>query len=269
MVAPRSRDRRRWWAALNFAGAVRESAVAAGMPAGLFGRLIWTESRFRADAVSPAGASGIAQFMPGTAEEQGLDDPFDPLQSIDRSARYLRELKDRFGNWGLAAAAYNGGPTRVRGWLEASRPLPRETREYVLAVTGRSVELFRTGKPSLKIEPASFKKEELEDCISRARRSVRGSAGAPEAAEEPRQPWGVEVARHFRPEIARKLFQQIARRYPALLADYHPTIVAERLRSHGNLTQQVAQVGVASRAKAESLCAQLQRAGGRCRVVRN
>src|SRR5205814_6611619 len=67
-----------------------------------------------AGAVSPKGAEGIAQFMPGTAAERGLANPFDPEQAIPHAARFLAELKRRFGNLGMAAAAYNAGPARVR-----------------------------------------------------------------------------------------------------------------------------------------------------------
>src|SRR5437870_3050543 len=81
-------------------------------------------------------AQGIAQFMPGTAAERRLLDPFDPVQALPKSAEFLRELREQLGNLGLAAAAYNAGPQRVRDWLSGARPLPAETHNYVLAVTG-------------------------------------------------------------------------------------------------------------------------------------
>jgi hypothetical protein len=113
------------------------------IPTPLFTRLIWQESRFRNETVSRAGAQGIAQFMPRTAELRGLDDPFDPLQALPASADFLRELVDQFGNFGLAAAAYNGGPTRVRNWLNGRGNLPKETRDYVRLITGKPVEHWR------------------------------------------------------------------------------------------------------------------------------
>ena len=90
-------------------GIVEASAKAEGLPAEFFTKLIWRESSFRPNAVSPAGAQGVAQFMPGTANERGLIDPFDPAAAIPASAKFLNELKLRFGNLGLAAAAYNAG----------------------------------------------------------------------------------------------------------------------------------------------------------------
>jgi hypothetical protein len=115
------------------------------LPLDFFARLIWQESRFQSDAVGPithygARAQGIAQFMPETAAESGLLDPFDPLQALPKSGALLRKLRDEFGNLGLAAAAYNAGPQRVHDFLAGLRGLPEETRHYVLAVTGRPIE---------------------------------------------------------------------------------------------------------------------------------
>lgn len=115
------------------------------LPLEFFARVIWQESRFQSDAVGPVTrygerAQGIAQFMPETAAESGLLDPFDPLQALPKSAAFLGKLRDEFGNLGLAAAAYNAGPQRVRDFLAGLQGLPEETRQYVLAVTGRPVE---------------------------------------------------------------------------------------------------------------------------------
>jgi soluble lytic murein transglycosylase-like protein len=81
-----------------------------GLPETFFTRLIWKESVFDPKAVSPKGAQGIAQFMPGTARDRGLADPFLAGQALAASAHFLSELRATFGNLGLAAAAYNAGP---------------------------------------------------------------------------------------------------------------------------------------------------------------
>jgi len=117
------------------------------LPVTFFANLIWQESGLQKDIVSRKGAMGIAQFMPQTAVENGLGDPFDPLQAISASARLLRELRDQFGNLGFAAAAYNAGPRRVSEWLERRGRLPRETLSYVLNITGRSVEQWQKTPP--------------------------------------------------------------------------------------------------------------------------
>jgi Transglycosylase SLT domain len=119
------------------------------LPVDFFTRLIWQESHFQPDVIGPltrsgGHAEGIAQFMPGTAIERGLLEPFDPIKALPKSGEFLAELRDEFGNLGLAAAAYNAGPQRVRDFLARSRDLPLETRSYVLAITGRSVEEWST-----------------------------------------------------------------------------------------------------------------------------
>jgi hypothetical protein len=122
--------------------AVKAAAAEYDIPIGFLVRLLWQESRFRAAEVSSAGAQGIAQFMPQTAVEVGLRDPFDPLQAIPASARFLRKLHNQFGNLGLAAAAYNAGGGRIEKWLSRRSALPKETRAYVKIITGQKAEAW-------------------------------------------------------------------------------------------------------------------------------
>jgi len=97
--------------------------------------LVWQESRWREDAVSPVGARGLAQLMPGTARYLGVDSS-DPFQNLEGGARYLREQLDRFdGNIEKALAAYNAGPGRVE--RAGGIPNIRETKQYVAAIMGR------------------------------------------------------------------------------------------------------------------------------------
>src|SRR6195256_1912796 len=128
---------------------IESAAKAQGLPLEFFARVIWQESRFQSDAVGPVTrngqrALGIAQFMPGTASERRLLDPFDPVQALPKSAEFLNELCNQFGNLGLAAAAYNAGPRRVQEWLAGSGYMPQETRNYVVAITGTSVDEWAT-----------------------------------------------------------------------------------------------------------------------------
>lgn len=125
-----------------------------GLPVPFFIHLLFQESRFSPGVVSNAGAQGIAQFMPDTASEWGVDNPFDPLQAIPASARLLRNLFDRFGNLGLAAAAYNAGPKRIQDWLAKKGSLPQETQGYVKTITGKPAESWtgtEKGAPALKL----------------------------------------------------------------------------------------------------------------------
>jgi hypothetical protein len=112
------------------------------LPLGFFANLIWQESRFDHEAISPVGAMGIAQFMPDVADKFAIN-AFDGREALPASGKLLRTLADRFGNVGLAAAAYNAGPKRVLDWLQQRAGLPKETRDYVSLITGKPVEAWR------------------------------------------------------------------------------------------------------------------------------
>lgn len=104
-----------------------------GVPEDLFLRLVQQESGWNPVAVSHKGAMGLAQLMPGTAQNLGVDIN-DPHQNLDGGARYLRMMFDRFGSWRLALAAYNAGP----GAVERHDGIPpyAETEQYVKAILG-------------------------------------------------------------------------------------------------------------------------------------
>jgi hypothetical protein len=130
---------------------IEDAARSNSLPVSFFTRLLWQESGFQSDAIGPvtrsgARALGIAQFMPATAAERGLLEPFNPVEALPKSGRFLAELRYQFGNLGLAAAAYNAGPQRVREFLAGSRNLPSETRNYVFKITGHSVDDWRVDK---------------------------------------------------------------------------------------------------------------------------
>ncbi len=174
-------------------GIVEASARAEGLPVNFFTRLIWRESAFQPSAVSPAGALGVAQFMPGTASERGLADPFDPASAIPASAKLLAELAQRFGNLGLAAAAYNAGPNALAEWLAGRGFLPFETQDYVLMITGHDVEEWRGDKP-----PGSASPDPAEPCLASIGklRIARGPSASP-VVSGLFAPWGVQVAGSF------------------------------------------------------------------------
>lgn len=118
-----------------YAAKVAELANRFDLSPTLIEALVWQESRWRANAVSPVGARGLAQLMPGTARYLGVD-PGDPFANLEGGARYLREQMDRFdGNIEKALAAYNAGPGRVIA--AGGIPRIRETQGYVAAIMGR------------------------------------------------------------------------------------------------------------------------------------
>ena len=161
---------------------MQQEAEARGLPPMPFVRLIWKESRFNPSAVSPKGAQGIAQFMPATAADRGLDDPFEPKSAIVHSASLLADLRQEFGNFGLAAAAYNAGAERVRGWLAGNSGLPYETQAYVEFVTGRAAEEWKLPETEL---PDALKTdgEEVQDLVQ-APRAARGARGLRDRAAD-------------------------------------------------------------------------------------
>ena len=138
-------------ATTDFCQALKEAAETSNIPVGFFARLLWQESKFQSNVVSHVGAQGVAQFMPATAAEVGLDDPFDPLKALPASAKLLRRLHNQFGNLGLAAAAYNAGSGRIQKWLERRGALPQETRDYVRIITGNVAEKWLQESKTLNL----------------------------------------------------------------------------------------------------------------------
>ncbi|WP_394887776.1 lytic transglycosylase domain-containing protein [Mesorhizobium sp. AaZ16] len=235
-----------------------------GLPKDFFARLIWKESRFDPNAVSPAGAEGIAQFMPGTAALRGLDDSFDIEKAIPASARYLGELKSGFGNLGLAAAAYNAGENRVSRWLISGGFLPIETEDYVLDIMGEFVDKFTDTNYAGTVQPIDPKTSFRDAC----RRLPVIQSTMVAMATVNIKPWGVQVAGNFRRSAAIKQWQRLKGRFSALLAEYEP--VVSRVRTPiGRRGIYAVRIGVENRANADIICQQLRGAGGSCVVVRN
>ena len=139
-IAPDAAEPERRFSRRELCSTAAAVAKTHDLPVPFFANLIQQESGFKPGAVSPAGAQGIAQFMPRVAAANGLNDPFDPIQSLRASGKVLSQLRSQFGNLGLAAAAYNAGPKRVLDWMARRGKLPAETRQYVRNITGRTAE---------------------------------------------------------------------------------------------------------------------------------
>lgn len=234
------------------------------LPRDFFARLIWKESRFDPLAVSPAGAEGIAQFMPGTARMRGLANSFDVEQAIPASAKYLGEMKTGFGNLGLAAAAYNAGETRVSRWLKSGGFLPLETEDYVLDIMGEPADSFSTASYAGSIRPLDAKLSFAQACRTLP---VIMAATIPMARIN-LKPWGIQVAGNFRRAAAVGQWSRLRARFPALLRGHEP--VVSRVRSPiGRRGIYTVRIGADNRAEADIICQQLRGAGGSCIVVRN
>ena len=196
---------------------ITASATANKLPIGFFTRLIWKESSLRIDVTSPAGAQGIAQFMPGTAAARGLANPFDPDKALPEAAKFLAELSTQFGNLGLAAAAYNAGPTRIAQWLAGQGEVPLETRDFVLAITARPIEDWVKPQPADTAAPD--KAASVEETCPQIIVAMRGSTPAAAVGETPFAPWGVQLAGNFSKDLALAAFARERERYKEVLGD--------------------------------------------------
>src|SRR5262249_43775858 len=153
---------------------IEAAASGEALPFEFLARLIWQESKFNPSAVSHAGAVGIAQFMPKVASGRGLANPFEPEAALHETAEFLRELRDQFGNLGLAAAAYNAGPKRVLDWLHKRGSLPRETQNYVHIITGYRAQKWTTSAPS--VETVEFDNQQCNEIARLAAERYRVAA---------------------------------------------------------------------------------------------
>ena len=264
MVADENAARPRPDPAKALCEVIEAAAAEHRIPVGFFTRLIWKESRFRSDAVSPKGAQGIAQFMPGTAAKRGLADPFDPIAAIPASASLLADLTARFGNFGLAAAAYNAGADRVARWLAEAASLPWETQDYVVSITGVPAETWSGPEGGAKLPET----DDGKDCLAiTALLQIPGNTLAPDI-ETVTAPWGVQVAGNFSRARAIAAYRALQARFPALLADRAPMVVSGRIRGRGSRAFHQVRLPAQSREEAERLCADFKRAGGSCVVLK-
>jgi Transglycosylase SLT domain len=252
-------------------GMIESAATTNGLPLAFFARVIWQESRFRPDAMGPVTrsgqqAQGIAQFMPMTAAERLLPDPFDPAQALPKSAEFLRELRAQFGNLGLAAAAYNAGPQRVRDWLAGKRTLPSETQAYVRIVTGRPAqEWIRLPETNLNIAvPVDM------PCGA----TVKSASTKPQppnasGSERTTSPWGIQLIGDRSEVKAIAAYRQLQKKHEALLRGYQPVVIRTTLRGGAMTVWNRVRIEENSRQAAETLCSRLRAGGESCLVQRN
>lgn len=235
-----------------------------GLPPAYFARLIWKESRFDAGAVSPAGAQGIAQFMPATAALRQLKDPFDPEQAIPASARYLSKLRIQFGNLGLASAAYNAGEQRVTNWLKKGGTLPLETENYVLDITGEPADSFFDRRRQIKDMPLDKALGFLAAC---ARLPIIKTGGA-SMARSLTMPWVIQVAGNYKKSVAERSWRRIRAKNRSIVEGM-PAAVSRSRTAMGRRGIYTVRIGAASRSRANAVCSQLRANGTSCLVKRN
>jgi hypothetical protein len=245
---------------------IESSARTQSLPVAFLTRLIWQESSFRPNTISPAGAQGIAQFMPKTADERGLANPFDPEEAIPKSAELLADLKQRFGNLGLAAAAYNAGPARVANWLAGHGNLPAETRDYVLTITRLPVEDWIGDAAAETITDSAISSK--LSCLQ-ATAAIRRSEPRSVAASALFAPWGVQLAGSFSKAAALAAYTRARSAYSAIIGKIEPMVIGGRVPSRGFAPYYQIRVPAPSRAAADALCEKILRAGGACVALRS
>jgi hypothetical protein len=255
---------------------IEAAARANDLPLEFFARVIWQESRFQSDAVGPMTRSGqrargIAQFMPGTANERRLLDPFDPVQALPKSAEFLSELRNQFGNLGLAAAAYNAGPRRVQEWLAGTGPMPQETRHYVSSITGATVEEWQAAGRGGKISDRAVAHTNCQDLMALLKRAPNYFVTRLEQSVElgAAQPWGVQLAGGFDRDLAMAMYSRAVSRLRGVVGDQTPTLLSTQNRHRGMRPFYQVRIGADTRPAADDLCNRIRRAGGACFVLRN
>jgi hypothetical protein len=250
---------------------IEAAARANNLPLEFFARVIWQESRFQPDAVGPMTrsgqrAQGIAQFMPGTANERRLFDPFDPVQALPKSAEFLAELRSQFGNLGLAAAAYNAGPRRVQ-----DGPMPGETRHYVSVITGATVEEWQKVGRGGQVSDRAAAHTSCQDLMALLKRAPNYFVSRLEESVQlgAAQPWGVQLAGGFNRDLAMAMYSRAMTKLRGAIGDQTPTLLSSQNRNRGMRAFYQVRIGADTRQAADDLCNRIRRAGGACFVLRN
>jgi soluble lytic murein transglycosylase-like protein len=208
--------------------------------------------------------------MPGTANERRLLDPFDPVQALPKSAEFLSELREQFGNLGLAAAAYNAGSRRVQEWLAGSGYMPSETRNYVFAITGTSVDDWaaagKSGTIKDRSKPAGCR--ELMALLQRAPNPFVTEL-AQRVSLVAAAPWGVQLAAGFSRDRALAMYARAMQRLSGVIGDRDPSLLSSVFRSRGTRPFYQVRIGADTRAAANDLCDRIRHAGQACLVLKN
>ena len=190
---------------------------------------------------------------------------------MPKSAEFLSQLRSQFGNLGLAAAAYNAGPRRVREWLAGTRYDAGRRRAITSSsITGHSADDWAAAnRGGGDVAPArrtscgelmAMLKEQPSIFVGELQRRVREGAA---------RPWGVELTAGFQRDRVLAAYASLEKTYRAVLDNHDLIIIESKFRSRGTQPFYQVRVGEDSRAGANALCAALHKAGGSCLVMRN
>jgi hypothetical protein len=242
---------------------IESAAKANDLPLAFFARVIWQEGHFQVNTVGPQRERMITGAWP-------VLDPFDPVQALPKAAEFLSALHGQFGNLGLAAAAYHIGPERLQAWLAGTGAMPQETRDYVSAITGASVDDWAKAGRGARLRDAAA----AASCAEMiAMFKTQPNRFVTELEQRTRQsatrPWGVQLAGGFDRDQALASYAREMRRLRPVIGNQDTTLLAGIFRSRGTSPFYQARIGADTRPVAEALCNRIRLAGGACFVLRN
>ena len=245
--------------------AVEEDAAANGLPVEFFARVIWQESRFNAQAVSPKGAQGIAQFMPRDGGLARLADPFDPIEALKHSASYLHDLREQIRQ---SRARCRRLQCRSGAGECVARRAPRAAeRDAQLRGDHHRLDRDEWASPSPP-QTAETTIPQGVPCTRLANLILAPKEQAQRiAAYVPR--WGMQLTANWSESKAWAVYRMIAKQYAALIGDREPIVIRSRGIGLGSAMRYNIRIADDNRGYLEKFCNKLIAAGGACVVLRN
>ena len=239
-----------------------------GLNTAFFARLIWQESRFDPNALSPANARGIAQFIPSTARFRGLKDHYNPADELEYSAQYLAEMSKKYGNEGMAAIGYNGGEGRAEGFLEG-KGLASETVNYVPIITGLTAEQWRDAPPTnhdFSLAPDKTFHAACTEMAVKRRLTPMKRAKPP---LPPFKPWGAQLGFGTSKKSALAKVRNQTRSCSGEAGREKIDLIYVKNRVTGKKGYLFARIDRNNRQSAQTLCSSLKRQCCACLLVQN
>ena len=251
---------------------IEGAAASHRMPVDFFTRSSGRRAAFGRARRAGRGRRAWRSSCRGPPRERGLADPFDPEQAIPKSAELLDELRGRFGNLGLAAAAYNGGPARVEAWLAGRGGLP--ARHAIMSRASPAARRTTGPRRARRCRPMQPEGPPTKCLVLVAafrrgsdRRMIEAYGGPIE--ESPLAPWGVQLAGNFSKERALASYARARARHADILREVVPMVIGTRMRSRGTRAFYRVRIPAATRQAAVDICGRLHKAGGACVVLKS
>lgn len=242
---------------------IAREAEARDLPDAFLARFLFIQSGFDPDYTSPTGARGMAKIIPAIAAMQGFPDAREPETAILAAAKRLSELKARFGNLGLAAAAYHAGETTVRRWLDGDGYLPVSTAVFVTKVTGENPDTFRNPEATLAVKALESRFSFVDAC-KRLPLIARGEASTDAPSD---MPWAVVVGAGVDLASAMDHWSETRER-TGFHIEGGKVYVTHVDGGTARRNRYSVRIGAKSRGSAQAICSALRGKGGACLVTK-